>query len=883
MIIALLLDSLRNKMAPSSLASPTSTFAVPAGNQVAKIVYGGITILPDGRYCTPVGVRQYTGKDLWHVVLGPNGEKVGLSNNTLAIYKNGKRTFIHASNLDPVGQFIDHGQQFVTSSGEMGGLTFWNPNTWKVIRNVSINSDGYKLSYIVDFLFSPNDKTIYALDVAHEQLVIINATSGQVLSRTFAGYEPYRLALDTAHKRVYWVNFGIFDYSFLKKGITHPAFGFPSPQSSKGTRFKGQFVPGVGKSSSRNGDSLWSASLQNLEHPKILNKVKTGQEIGSKRNWGRVVGGSSPCALQLSGNRIYVSNANDDTIQIYSTSNLQLIHTISLAPVPSMAHLRGVIPCQMALDQSNHSLYVCESGLNAVGVIDTNTNKLVGQIPTGWYPLDIKLEPNTQTLVVATQKGLGHGPQGPLNPRLPGDERYGLAPTPGMLETFPVPNRSELQTYTRETLRNDGLDGNEIAPPHFPKQITHVVYIIKENHTFDGIFGGMPGVDGQPRYAEFGDQGWIREKGTTTRLPIMPNHIKIAEQYAISDNFYLEPHMSGDGHRWDMGVYPSIWTTRLYYKGWNWEPTNQTKGRLVSFGSDASQFPEDYLEHGSLWEQLIRNHISFRNYGEGFEFPGLQEGAQASHTKSGAIEHTNIPMPEALFKNTCFQYPIFNEHIPDFIKVKWYEQDVAKNFRKENKPLPQCTVIALSNDHGDDPRPKQGYPYFCSYLADDDLALGKLVQYLTHTPEWKHMAIFVLEDDCGGDNDHVDRHRSFLLAISPWIKHHYVSHSHTCVMSLLRTIYGIFGLPSNNMFDATAIPLNDLFSTKPDYTPYDAVGVDPRVFNPAATIDPVDPNFAKSWNKQKMEMDSPAFIAKVSKGFILPPPNKAPHSTHQAK
>ncbi len=868
--------------ATKSSQSSLQTFADPAGSQVAKIVYGGVTILPDGRYCTPVGKRQYTGKDLWHVVLGPNGLKVGLSNDTLAVYQNGIRRFIHADNLDPVGRFTNDGKQFVTSWGEKGGLTFWDTADWTVDRHISINTDGYSLGYIDDFVFSADGKLIYCLDVAHEQLDVVDADSGQVLSRTFAGYEPYRLALDSATNRLYWVNFGIFDYSFLKKGISHPAFAFPSKQSEKGTQFENQFVPGIGKASSLNGDSLWSASVADPHQPKILAKVKTGNPIGTNKDWGKVVGGSSPCAVAIEGNRVFVSNANDDTIQDFDADTLRLRKTIRLAPVKALSHLRGVIPSQLVIDPANHTLYVCESGLNAVGVVNLRSDQLVGQIPVGWYPLDIKLNRQTQSLVVATQKGLGHGPQGPLNARSPQDERYDLAPTPGMLETFPVPSQNQLEADTHQTLLNDGLIPNQIPAPKFPKQITRVVYIIKENHTFDGIFGGMPGVNGQPRYAEFGDQGWIREKGTQTRLPIMPNHIKIAEQYAISDNFYLEPHMSGDGHRWDMGVYPSIWTTRLYYKGWNWEPTNKTKGRLVSFGSDASQFPEDYLEHGSIWEQLIRGHVSFRNYGEGFEFPGVDEGEPRTYSRTGAVEHTNIPMPAALFKNTCFQFPIFNEHIPDIAKVKWFEEDVQKTFRSRDAKLPQCTVIALSNDHGDDPRPKEGYPYFCSYLADDDLALGRLVQYLTHTPEWKHMAIFVLEDDCGGDNDHVDRHRSFLLAISPWIKHHYVSHVHTCVMSVLRTIYGIFGLPPNNLFDATAMPLTDMFTTHPDFTPYHAVPVDPRVFQPAATFDPDDPTFQKRWTEQSMEMDNPAFIKKVAEGFILPPKAKG-HQDQQKR
>jgi hypothetical protein len=336
--------------------------------------------------------------------------------------------------------------------------------------------------------------------------------------------------------------------------------------------------------------------------------------------------------------------------------------------------------------------------------------------------------------------------------------------------------------------------------------IKYVVYITKENHTYDGIFGGLEHSNGEPSYAEFGDHGWIREKkGVDDRASIMPNHLKLARQFAISDNFYLEPGYSGDGHRWLIGVYASVWTTKLYYSGWNFSTDAVNPGRMVAFGSNGSQIPEDYEENGSMWEHLSSKGVSIRNYGEGFEFPGVDEGPDT--TKTGAIEPLNIPINKVLWNNTCWDFPIFNTNIPDIARFEWFKEDLEKNYVKKGKPIPQFINITYCNDHGTEARPNDGYPFECSYMADNDLALGKTIEYLSTLPEWKNMAVFVTQDDPGGDDDHVDHIRSYVLALGPWVKKGYVSHVHGSFMSVQKTIYEIFGCGPNNLFDALA---NDL-------------------------------------------------------------------------
>jgi hypothetical protein len=214
-------------------------------------------------------------------------------------------------------------------------------------------------------------------------------------------------------------------------------------------------------------------------------------------------------------------------------------------------------------------------------------------------------------------------------------------------------------------------------------------------------------------------------------------------------------------------------------------------------------------------------------------------------------------MPEVLYKNTCREFPIFNLKIPDQYRAHWFMKDVESRFLNGHKPFPSFLNIAICCDHGAEPRPKKGYPYLASYMADNDLALGRIVEFLSHTPYWKNMAIFVTEDDSGGEPDHVDAQRSVLLLISPWAKRGYVSHRHTTILSMHRTLYEIFGLPPLNMFDTLVNDFADCFMTEPDFRPYQCVPVDARIFDPEKAKDPKDPDYGAARKGSGGLMDDP--------------------------
>jgi hypothetical protein len=372
-----------------------------------------------------------------------------------------------------------------------------------------------------------------------------------------------------------------------------------------------------------------------------------------------------------------------------------------------------------------------------------------------------------------------------------------------------------------------------------PTNIKHVVFIVKENRTFDEVFGDLhpPGPDfaADPTLARWGETAEVKEKDQTTVEDghVTPNHHALARRFGISDNFYVESDVSVDGHHWLVGNYPNEVLETTVPAGYgghlSFDADDDAPGRL-SIGS-THPFPETYLEAGSLWEQLSRHKISFRNYGEGLEIAGYDEGVGDQPT--GIREATNMPMSEALFENTSRDYATFNTNISDQYRFGQFEREFDIRYASGKEPLPQFIFIWLPNDHTADPRPADGYPYRASYVADNDLALGKLVQLFSHSAFWKDMAIFVTEDDAQSGRDHVDAHRSVLMVISPFAKPGYVSHAHTSIASILKTFDLTLGLPFLNQFDAAATDLSDFFTDQPDFTPYDALPSDLRIFNPA--------------------------------------------------
>ena len=926
-------------------AQQTPYLHAPSVTTYAKHDPAGTTILPTGRLLKPAG--RHTPLATWPhgLVLSPDGSTVFVASEGVGQFitdwRSEKPVVTSFSPTDSGTKkrrtnaggaaFSPGGKTLYWSSGESGEIYYVDVATQKITTVVSLDVEigGRKFtdSYAMDVKASADGKTLYCADVTNFRVATIDAESRKVVGSVQVGRYPYALAV--VGEKVYAANIGMFEYSAIpapaiavkaeksnvtadptvktaagkapqtidKRGLTFPAFGFPSAESRDGVEVEGRKVPGLGDPNTLESFSVWGINASDPAQPSVVSRTKTGLLVGAPSDKGKTVGGSAPNFLAAHGSDLYVSNGNNDTIERIDLNSGKITMKTRILPSPLVARLRGVGPSGIAITKDGSRLYIAESGINAIGVLDTKTGRMLGHIPTAWYPYRVLLADNDTKLLCICFRGFGNGPNAGKN--IPVSQFLGLR---GTLTTLDTPTDTQLKQMTADTLTYNGIvdksvDRAELASPVIPttpgkasEQIKYVVFITKENHTYDTIFDHIRGANDDPALLRWGLHQKIEapNEPTLDDVPVMTNHNALARQFTVSDNFYMEPEASGVGHRWLVGVQPDNFCQMTYTLGWNFKVNSTAPGRRASFGSSGSIAPEDYPEAGAMWEHLARAGIPFRNYGEGFEFAGVMEDADES--KTGARETVNIPMSKVLFDNTCRDFPIFNTNIPDQYRAFWFQQDFTKLFLKGGTangvdagangelnagmkasvntkiPMPRFINICICNDHGDGLKPSQGYPYNASWMADNDLALGRIVEFLSHTPYWKNMAIFVTQDDSGGEPDHVDAQRSVLLAIGPWVKHKNVSHRHTTIVSMHRTLYEIMGLPPLNMFDALANDFSDCFTTTPDYTPYTCRGVDPRVFDPERAKNAKDPDYKDARKLPSVRRDDPDEEDKILNG-----------------
>ncbi len=854
--------------------------SAPAGDNYAVHNPTGVTIIPNGRLLEPVGNHYPLARFPHGMAISRDGALLFIPSDGVGQLVTGwqsgspkitelkppvaaKRMHLNAGGAD----FSPDGTLLYWSSGERGTIFVFDTTTGKLLADITLNSKPFNDSFAVDIKLSSDGRYLYCADVTNFRLAVIDTTERRTIGSVPVGRYPYALAVSGSSVLI--ANIGLFEYSsvpvptgpgFDPRGLTRPPFGYPSKEARDGVEFEGRKIPGLGDDNALEAFSVWKVDVSVPDQPIVANRFKTGLLIHSPADNGTTVGGSAPNFLTARDNMLFVSNGNNDMIERYDLTTGKLAVRKRIVPSPLVARLRGVGPSGMTLSPDGRRLFVAESGINAIAVLDATSLDVLGHIPTAWYPYRVAISPDGRHLAVTCFKGFGNGPS--AGAEIPKSDFLKLR---GVLTIFDTPADSALSQLTQNTLANNGIVNRTEAILRLPKEIKHVVFITKENHTFDTIFDRVPGAKHDPSLLRWGLNQTIQEPGqpVLNNVPVMVNHNALARQFTISDNFYLEPEASGVGHRWLVGVQPNNLMQMTYTLGWSFNEKSTAPGRRYSMGSNGSLMPEDYPEAGSMWEHLARNRVPFRNYGEGFEFPGVKEDDDEHPT--GAREVVNIPMPKVLYDNTSFDYPIYNTNIPDQYRAHWFIKDVEQRFVSGKHKFPSFLNIAICNDHGAARRPDKGYPYLASYMADNDLALGRIVEFLSHTPWWKNMAIFVTEDDSGGEPDHIDAQRSFLLVISPWAKKSYVSHRHTTILSMHRTLYQILGLPPLNMFDALASDLSDAFTTNPDFRPYQARKVDPRIFDPEKAKDPKDPDYGQARRTPFAPMDDPEEVKRILK------------------
>lgn len=700
----------------------------------------------------------------------------------------------------------------------------------------------YSESFAASVLASADGKLLYALDQGNWRVVVIDAVKRQRIASVATGRYPMTLALSPDEKRLYVTNTGLFEYTTipgadakdpLHSGLHFPPFGYPSAAAREGTVAEGRKIPGLGDENSLNGSSLWTYDVSDPAHPELTARLHLGERIVEKA--GGTVGGSAPTGVAATADAVYVSLAHDDAVVRVSADGTRLEEQTQLSPFtgPEFGSrftdrqgrpLRGVMPSGVAVRDGR--VYVAEAGIDAVAVLDAGSLRVLEHIPVGWNPTAVALSPDGGTLYVVNTKGKGAGPNGGSGHKS-GDPTYIGSLELGSLSAIRLADLPAPEQLTRTVIEGNLAANDQQA--RLPR-LEHCFLIIRENRTFDEILGDVPGVNGDASLARYGMDGWAQEDTTARHLRVTPNLHALAQQFAISDNFYVDSDVSADGHRWVMGIDPTTYFNTAWTSGYggrrNQSPMASQPGRRAMFGGADAPMPEDEPQFGSLWEHIANSGKGVLNYGEGLEIEGNDE--LDGSAPEGQRLFLNAPLLRPVFESSDRRFPTFNLGIPDQFRATEFERDFRRRLAKGH--VPALIVIRLPDDHTAEPRPGDGYPYRASYVADNDLALGRIVALLSGTPIWKNSALFVTEDDAQGGVDHIDAHRSILLAASPWVRPGSVSHPHTSMGSIIRTIDELLGLGPLNLEDALAGEMTGIFDQQPHLEHFRVQAADPKVF-----------------------------------------------------
>lgn len=469
----------------------------------------------------------------------------------------------------------------------------------------------------------------------------------------------------------------------------------------------------------------------------------------------------------------------------------------------------GMTPSALALNADESRLYVVCSDANAVAVADVTgqRSRVQGFIPTGWYPTAARAM-NDGTLVILNGRGLRSypNPRGPSPVRRPESVHKGTAAAEyvGRLQTGSASIVSpftgeQLEEYTATVLANSPYEDvkmigvnvpadSPIPPsPGAPSPIQHVIYIVKENRTYDQVFGGLEKGNGDPSLSLFGEKA-------------SPNHHKLARDFVLFDNFYVNSDVSADGHNWSTAAIAPDYVQKLW--------PNSYGGRRRHYDYEGTE-PAATPPAGYLWTNAAAAGVSMRNYGY---FVNNLPKPSPDGTQVGSVRDP------VLDKVTNRRYRGFDMDYPDIERAKILIEDLAQ-FEKSGE-MPRLLLVRLGNDHTSGTAPGKIAPL--SAMADNDYALGMIVESVSRSRFWPTTAIFVLEDDAQNGPDHVDSHRSIAFVISPYARRGTVDSTMYNTTSVLRTMELILGLRPMTHFDAGARAMTACFQAKPDLKPYTA-------------------------------------------------------------
>ena len=635
---------------------------------------------------------------------------------------------------------------------------------------------------------SPDGRKLYVALNLSNRLGEFDADSGELLRTWNVGVAPYDVAL--AGKKAYVSNWG--GRRPATNSITGPA--------GRGTLVRVDPVRHIANEG--------SVSVIDLT---ATNRVKAELLVGLH---------SSAMALSPNGRHLVVANAASDTLSVIDTSIDRVTETVWTRR--NAADLFGAAPNALAFDASGKTLYVCNGSQNAVAVVnfDPGGSRLTGLIPVGWYPGAIVHDPTRRSLYVANIKGIGS------TKKLEAGEqaKFKSGQYFGTLSLVPVPTRKELANQTRVALHNFRHGAIQAARlPERPDQpsrpvperagepsvFQHVVYIIKENRTYDQVFGDIKEGNGDPSLCVFGER-------------ITPNQHKMVREFVLLDNTYCSGILSADGHQWaDTGI-----TTDYMEKSFAGFPRSYPDGM-----EDTDVDAIAYSPAGFIWDNVLAHRKTLRDYGE-FAITDKSWKDKSRKGKLKWLDHyrefidgtetinlSSRPAVESLRPHLNTNTVGWDMDVPDVFRAAQFIKDL-KQF-EEKGVMPNFLLICLPNDHTSGTA--AGAPTPAAQVADNDLAFGQIVEAISKSKFWKETCIFAIEDDPQAGWDHVSGYRTTAYVISPYTKRGKVISTQYNQTSLLRTMELMLGLPPMNQLDASATPMSDCFTDRPNFTPFTAV------------------------------------------------------------
>ena len=752
-----------------ALAAPVAPAADPAmADRTVKSKVDGAVAERDGKLIRAAGDAVHTAGSPLDVVAAPDGSLLFVkSDDGLEVID--ARTLGRRQRLKFEKADKDGGSMFglAVAPAAGGGFTVYYSGVGKDLVAADVASDGTARwsskrvalpgKYNLGVALSPDGRRAYVCMSARNTLGVVDLAAGKLVAEVNVGVAPYGVALSPDGRTALVTNYG-----------GHP--------------------PAAGHRQADSDGTAVSVDARSIPDSGTVSRV----DLTSGRVTAEIPVGLHPTQVvrDAAGDRYYVADANSDGVSVIDAASDTVVDTIPVHPDPGLPY--GSIPDALALSPDGRTLYVANAGNDAVAVVPVASlpAKPTGFIPTGWFP----------GAVCCCGDGIyiGNVKSGTVTRVAP--------PAAGALatDTAQVLADEQVPHVLREMERGDrGVPPVPVpAHPGDPSVFHHVVYVLKENKTYDQVLGDIGRGNSDPKLCVYG-------------RAVTPNHHALADQFVLLDNYYCNGVNSSDGHQWatqgEVGEY--------FQKG----------SRTYDFGTDALC----YTGSDFIWDSCLLHGLSIRNYGE-FDFPTLLPKGKKwfdvyrDWDKPGGVTFRQSVQLRTLMQYTCHQFPGWNLAIPDVCRTKVFLSELAGYERSGD--LPDFTLLYLPQDHTSGTSPSVPAPR--AMVADNDLALGQAVAALSKSRFWKDTVIFVNEDDPQSGYDHVDGHRSFCLIASPYTKRGaIVSHFYNQT-SVLQTMTRILGLPPLNQACAQSPTMEDCFTAQPDFRPYqllpNAVALDER-------------------------------------------------------